>query len=1108
MARDSDRMDLHADDVLFGRENDVFGFEYSTMSNVNPGVSFSETLIGDVGGINSSMGLFSGTDVGGLHMNSGCNFTINRGEKEGFYQEKFNGLADGGMLGVADRGCDGKVGKFSHGPVQNEDERTVIQSTGGGCAVSDKDLVFGLNDGVQIEQDCENAANVAEASLDMENLFSRKAFLSDAQVNAIQNYMQYSSCGLDLVVDFNFYKNAQEGNDSVPRDSVFSDVNFRVSDLVWGKVSGHPWWPGQIYDPSVASETVKSYWEEDCYLIAYFGSQKFAWNEVSTIKPFYKHFSEMAKQTDCESFRFAVYCALEEASRQVALGLSCPCLPKEASSNLKTEVVANAEICKQSFEPAELLSFVQSLAQSPLTEFDRLDLVSARGQVSAFYRSKGYSQLPEFAVHDRLFVPDMEILPVREEEQCNDQVLQTDQCFLPDLISEKNLQTPWGEFTLEKKAGDNITSRRGRKRKTSQDPSYDCFQDDKSTSRRGRKRKTSQDPPYDCLQDDKSTSRRGRKPKAAYKTSDDCFQNFQTNVNNSIPRKRGRKPKLACNTYDNCFNNSQTGNSTEFQNASVDDMWSQLCFAAKDPAGESCYTDMIHYFADFRKVTGRNNSAFLEQGFSLEQKCDGETEAITSIEAAAVASVSAPMDPSSIEATAVASVSAPMDCSIEVASVSAPIDPSSIEAAAVASVSTPMDRSIDVASVSTPMDFSSIEAAAVVAFESTPMDMELSSIEDAAVPSVSTPSIEDAAIASVLTPVDPDSIEAAAVASVSTPIDLGSIEAAVASVSKPMEVGVITSIEAAATATTPMEVCNDSILEEETFLNKQEREDVSSTTGLVHDGNLVSEPFTHVEQQNLRSELLPPDEISFNNGLTHQNMEEHTSKSYQNMEEHTSKSYQNMEEHASKSSPTNRASELFNEVEHAKESSLTANEEVEHAKESSPTINEVEHVKESSPTANEVEHAKESSATANEVEHAKESSPTANEVEHGKESSATANEVEHAKESSPTAFILKFTNFDWGPSATYLNQIFARFGPLIESKTELLERNKCVRVVFKRRIDAENAFSSAGKYSIFGSSLKSYRLKILPPPMPKKATGKKRGRKSKREIASMNTVTV
>ncbi|KAK9919260.1 hypothetical protein M0R45_027869 [Rubus argutus] len=31
-----------------------------------------------------------------------------------------------------------------------------------------------------------------------------------------------------------------------------SKPGFQVSDLVWGKVRSHPWWPGQICDPSAS----------------------------------------------------------------------------------------------------------------------------------------------------------------------------------------------------------------------------------------------------------------------------------------------------------------------------------------------------------------------------------------------------------------------------------------------------------------------------------------------------------------------------------------------------------------------------------------------------------------------------------------------------------------------------------------------------------------------------------------------------------------------------------------------------------------------------------------------------------------------------------------
>ncbi|KAL2323490.1 hypothetical protein Fmac_027869 [Flemingia macrophylla] len=98
----------------------------------------------------------------------------------------------------------------------------------------------------------------------------------------------------------------------------------------------------------------------------------------------------------------------------------------------------------------------------------------------------------------------------------------------------------------------------------------------------------------------------------------------------------------------------------------------------------------------------------------------------------------------------------------------------------------------------------------------------------------------------------------------------------------------------------------------------------------------------------------------------------------------------------------------------------------------------------------------------------------------------------------PTALTLKFRNLDCVPSTTYLNKIFSLFGPLLQLKTELLEKTSRAKVIalFQRRSDAEAAFRSAGKYRLFGPSLLGYRLKILPLKLPKVA-GKKGRRKKK-----------
>ncbi|XP_024632967.1 uncharacterized protein [Medicago truncatula] len=357
-------------DLFDHHENEVLGFNSIIRSNVNVGLSCSEILICDVGRTSCSR-----------------------------------------MFDVYDGGCGGKVGKFSCGLMKIEDEKSVIEQAcqnvgkvalsnevqgveddvtehkhendvalANFSAVVEDDGVLKAADSFVVTKDDSEDSRVSDVAtyrlqdgiryaegidVKAEESLKQSSFLSDAQLNVIQdqttnisisgagipNNIQYDCRGFDL----NSNKNTQE--DRVPRESMFSDVNYRVSDLVWGKVRGHSWWPGQIYVPSVASVKAKRHCKGNCYLIAYFGDQTFAWNDVSMIKPFHKHFSQMEKQSDLKHFRHAVDCALEEASRHVEFGLSCPCMPGQALPKLNANDAT-------SFEPTELVNFVKSLAQS------------------------------------------------------------------------------------------------------------------------------------------------------------------------------------------------------------------------------------------------------------------------------------------------------------------------------------------------------------------------------------------------------------------------------------------------------------------------------------------------------------------------------------------------------------------------------------------------------------------------------------------------------------------------------------------------------------------------------------------------------------------------
>ncbi|GAV82273.1 PWWP domain-containing protein, partial [Cephalotus follicularis] len=241
---------------------------------------------------------------------------------------------------------------------------------------------------------------------------------------------------LNLVVDLHTY--VGDGGDKsrdMDAEMTASKPGFCVSDLVWGKVRSHPWWPGQIFDASAASVKAKKYFKKDGYLIAYFGDQTFAWNEASRIKPFRPHFSQMEKQSSSPDFHYAVSCALEEVSRRVELGLACSCISEEVYAKIKTQIIVNAGIREESsrrevgdifssaasFEPVKPIGFIKELARQPLGGVDKMEFTTAHAQLQAFYLWKGYTQLPEVKMLGGLLESDEDI-PLLSEVKHGDKL--------------------------------------------------------------------------------------------------------------------------------------------------------------------------------------------------------------------------------------------------------------------------------------------------------------------------------------------------------------------------------------------------------------------------------------------------------------------------------------------------------------------------------------------------------------------------------------------------------------------------------------------------------------------------------------------------------------
>ncbi|PPD91411.1 hypothetical protein GOBAR_DD11645 [Gossypium barbadense] len=425
------------------------------------------------------------------------------------------------------------------------------------------------------------------------------------------------------------------------------EPEFCVSDLVWGKVRSHPWWPGQIFDYSDASSKAKKYFKKGCYLIAYYGDQTFAWNEESRIKPFRPHFSRMEKQNNMEEFHNAVDCALDKVSRRVEFGLACSCISKEAYAEIKTEIIVNAGIREESsrrvggdrfstaasFDPSELVETMKALALSPLySEVDRLQFTTSQAQLLAFHRWKGYSQLPEFLNLGGLLETDAEI-PLFEEMKTE----------VPSSKVEKEMpenqdKIPAGPCKKEKSLSEFLAERRLSLQKVKRKLNNNAG--DKLTSSSPVKKLKA----VDTLHDDSASKL--NKSYVSPGSGDKSLQSKQTfRVGASILRVAsllngstvssplfkhcdGKSQKSAVNNKKKgkSMSGKSPGKVSRTDASSPTGIHSQLCSAATDPLkGYNLLTPIVSFFTELRNSIATDLNCFEMS----EQSSDQGTDDIT-----------------------------------------------------------------------------------------------------------------------------------------------------------------------------------------------------------------------------------------------------------------------------------------------------------------------------------------------------------------------------------------------------------------------------------------------------------------------------------------------
>ncbi|XP_042475607.1 uncharacterized protein LOC122057545 [Macadamia integrifolia] len=447
---------------------------------------------------------------------------------------------------------------------------------------------------------------------------------------------------------------------------------FSVSDLVWGKVKSHPWWPGQIFDTLDASEQAMKYRKKDSFLVAYFGDRTFAWNEASLLKPFRTHFSQMEKQSNLESFRKAVNCALDEIARRVELGLVCSCTSEEVNAKIGSQMIENTGIREESsrregtdkalslssFKPEMLVEYIRSLALSPLGGVDRLELVIAQAQLLALCRSRGYPCLPKFQLcgglvenetdssillerkhsketdHDAVAISENEDQVLsgkgkvknqdgssrkRKQTSANGAHHRKKERSLSELMAAKKIfSTDDGNESVEGASFKPVSSSSGKKRKPG-----DSFPCDPVIQNRKRNISLSGAADADSAQ-----------PKQSFKVGESICR-VASLLTRSPPilkcsseRLRKGVAKVDQISERSTWVGGDVSSKTpeqrrkivsQTEHSSPDEMLAQLCLAARDPMkGYSFLTTIISFFSEFR------NSVCLDHKSSWKHKMSSE----------------------------------------------------------------------------------------------------------------------------------------------------------------------------------------------------------------------------------------------------------------------------------------------------------------------------------------------------------------------------------------------------------------------------------------------------------------------------------------------------
>lgn len=145
-------------------------------------------------------------------------------------------------------------------------------------------------------------------------------------------------------------------------------MSFKLGDLVWVRVAGHPRWPAQILDAATALPSALSAKKKGCEVyVAFFGDGSVGFTKASELQSFAEEL-EANESVDCDdqAFRKAVADAKATLADAAASGGVVPCpAPRLVVAQLEANPLVVAQRLAASCDAGKALKALRQLAARP-----------------------------------------------------------------------------------------------------------------------------------------------------------------------------------------------------------------------------------------------------------------------------------------------------------------------------------------------------------------------------------------------------------------------------------------------------------------------------------------------------------------------------------------------------------------------------------------------------------------------------------------------------------------------------------------------------------------------------------------------------------------------